>query len=147
MITNYKIFESNNLDLHNFMCDFLSKIDNKKYNVSRYYHTIPKTLSFHKYSNYHYPIFTIAFENVNDKKLVYIVDKPKFKMTLDFNQFDDIDVSILKDFILDIFTKYSYFNSKNFSKYEFYINKTEIVNIMREINEFEIYQSIKKYNL
>lgn len=59
-------------------------------------------------------------------------------------------VSLLEEFIIDVFTKHSFFVKKYYRNdcHDFYINTSDIDNIMNELNtDFEYYQSMKKYNL
>jgi hypothetical protein len=163
-----KTFENKELNLHLMMCDFLSKINDKEYLVTRFFYyrgmTEGNTLAFKRYENYPrentYPIFSITFKDVNDTKLRGVANKPKMKVIVNY-EYDmagvkDVQfVSMLKDFIVDVFTKYSYFHKKrdkyyrkDFCSHDFYINTSEISNIMNDFeNEFDFYVNTRKYNL
>lgn len=110
------------------------------------------------------PVLTIRLLRVNDKKLRDQKTKPKLKISLKtcydttgIANKDFVDIFIL--FLCDIFKKYSYFNkvqkyayvnyNSNKRNYEYYINTSDIDNIINNLNEFdfEAYKNMKKYNI
>jgi len=109
-----------------------------------------------------YPLFVIRISEVSDKKQKELKIKTKLKIQLDYRfatqssskEFDDDFVTHLKDFMKDIFTKYSYFNKKipnyyssGMSGYDIFINVNDIENIVSEFDNFNIYIDSKKYNI
>ena len=63
-------------------------------------------------------------------------------------------ITVLKDFMNDVLTRHSFSSKKSDDWYnhqdsvDFFINTSEIDNIVKELNnDFEYYQTMKKYNL
>lgn len=109
-----------------------------------------------------YPVFTIGFTGVKDKKQrensKIIKQKVHLDFTYDINSQSDANidfVNTLRGFLVDIFKRYSYFDKKkdyywnrNLEMYDYYILTEDIPNIMKDLeNDFEIYSDAKKYNL
>lgn len=104
------------------------------------------------------PVLTIRLLRVNDKQLREVKIKPKLKVYIktcyDIVGVDKYFVDIFTSFLCEVFKKYSYFNKERNCahyptrrNYEYYINKSDIDNIMEDLKEFEVYKNSLKYNL
>jgi hypothetical protein len=106
------------------------------------------------------PVFSIGVKGVNDKKQINNPKPLKQRVHLDYTYntigMQNLDfVEHLKEFIVEIFKKYSYFDKKkndyyrkDMQSYDFYILTADIPNIMKDLEtEFEYYIDAKKYNL
>ena len=108
-----------------------------------------------------YPVFTIGVTDVKDKKQRDNPNTIKQKLRLDCYNYHNTDVGdkdfidALKEFIIDIFKKYSYFYkkkdtywNKNMETYDYYILTEDIPKIMKDLEtDFQYYIDAKKYNL
>jgi len=150
-------------NLHYELALFLRKFETDEYHViSNFYERGEKNgvaLAFQYKGKKWGPqtIFSIRITEVSDNKLKELLIKPKLKIKIDYYEsvtryVDDGFGFLLRDFISEIFKKYSYFN-KFIKQYankigNFYINIKDIQNIVNELNEnFELFISTKKYNL
>jgi hypothetical protein len=164
-------FENEQPNLHWELCNWLSKFDTKIYSVNRnYYERGEKkgiALSFQertpKSGIYGGPtrttIFTIRISNVKDKQLrAKPIEKIKVNVDYGFDSSQMIDkilVESIKEFIVKTLEKYSYFNkktpnwsNKQYVNYDFYVNISNVDNIMNDLNnDFQFYMDSKKYNL
>lgn len=112
----------------------------------------------------HNIVFQINMNYLKDNKLKLDPVKHKQKIKVQLISYDIVKgtaleiekelVLLLKDFIIDIFTKHSFFSKKSNDWYghqdinDFFINTVEIDSIMKELNnDFEYYKTMKKYNL
>ena len=100
------------------------------------------------------PVLTIRVLNVSDKQLRKEKTKPKFKILLktfyDTTGITDQNfLNILIEFLNETFTKYSYWNIKRGSFYEYFINTSNVDNIENEFDnlDIELYKNMKKYNI
>ncbi len=110
---------------------------------------------------YNYPAaLSIRILPVNDKQLRELPIKTKLKIHLktcyDTSSCADQEfLNILIAFLVSIFKMNSYFSKiyhhtiygKLKQDYDFFINVSDIDNIMNDLKEFEIYKDTSKYNL
>lgn len=166
-----KTYEEINTDLRVLLCNFLSKNIPTGVNLIRYHterdmnkNTVAlalKTFDERKNIPYRTSVDALVIEicPVNDKQLRKEKIKPKLKVTIIPYRLDNLNekdfISNLTKFIEDIFKKYSYFYKRTpaytgynkLSTTDFYINTSDIENIMSDLEHFEMWVDTNKYNL
>ena len=153
--------------LHFLLCNFLEKIKIGDFSVNRNYYqrgekhgvAIAFMCKYKSSKTTTHPVFVIRLLPVNEKQLRDSDVKTKMKVFIDccYDAYveDTQFLSSLKDFIVDTFKKYSYFNKKQICynvavsfRYDFFIHVSDVEKIMNELNnDFEMYVDSKKYNL
>jgi len=156
-------FSSNEYNIHFQLVDFLRNLKEPSYSYSANHYEkgekkgVAVALKYSTNDLRYSPeaLFSIRIMEVSDNKLKDYKYSPKLKIRIrKYNNYirNNEFGSILYDFIIELFKKYSYFNNSKSMMYyninDFFINTKDIPDIMRELNEnFEIYRDTKKYNL
>ena len=168
-IKTYESLESES-KLHALLCSFLKKIEKtSKFELKTTFYErgekgTSEALSFNVFKNNRTwsdkssPAFSIRVSPVGDKQLRDESVKPKIKVLINSCYYhpDEDTIPFLLKFIKETFRKYSYFMKDdpsytfgpNASKTYFFINTSDINNIMGELNDnFEMWMNTQKYNL
>ena len=167
-----KTFEGINSDLRYLLVDFLQKNKTNNFSVTPNLTVRDKkseALSLNSTDarknrswlwDNNLIVLSIRISPINDKQLRNAPIKTKLK--INFNcAYDTTGVAdqnfldILIEYLTIIFKKYSYFNKvshhtyngKLKQNYELFINVSDIDNIMKDLEDFEMYKDMRKYNI